>query len=604
MKIKSFQVKNYKSWNDSGDIKLKNGLNVIVGQNNAGKTALLEAMSLTIGSRPHNTIESKPHRDSYVVSDTKISVTFEYDENELFIAALSITNDFFVPISNQLTPGVAIEEIAHRLKKSQTIKANFTDSNLRSSRFEDHWYNSSTRFIRAKRDAVTRSLITLDGTMHNENHIGDNVLNSVLVEQTRKRIYFSRAERYNISQSNIRTSNYLLDEKATNLGSVLHSLHSSNPARFAKIVKLLNKIFNRIQLVTVPVVNETMQVVIWTIDPKSERDDLAIPLSECGTGVGQVLAMLYIIVSSDYPQCILIDEPQSFLHPGAIRALMEIFRINSQHQYIITTHSPSILSDSLSQVIHVVHDGIQSKAKTIDGLKANESRLILEDLGFKLADVFGADKILWVEGTTEEECFKLILRKKDIGMISGIEILGVRNTGDLEGKQAKTVYDIYSKLSSGIGIIPPAVGFLFDRELRSEKEIDDLKRTSDNKMHFLPRRMFENYLLNTVAIASVVNRIEGFANRDIAVEEIERWIRDKGSDKTFIADKNSVPFDSNWIGKVNGSKILSELFNSLSETRVSYSKVKFGFYLTEKILEIDPTSFDELYDLISEACNN
>ena len=47
---------------------------------------------------------------------------------------------------------------------------------------------------------------------------------------------------------------------------------------------------------------------------------------------------------ADFPQVILIDEPQSFLHPGAVRKLIEILRQHPQHQFIITTHSPTAVT--------------------------------------------------------------------------------------------------------------------------------------------------------------------------------------------------------------------------------------------------------------------
>jgi AAA15 family ATPase/GTPase len=43
--LQSFRVQNYKSYLDSGELKLSPGFNVIVGQNNVGKTALVDALS-------------------------------------------------------------------------------------------------------------------------------------------------------------------------------------------------------------------------------------------------------------------------------------------------------------------------------------------------------------------------------------------------------------------------------------------------------------------------------------------------------------------------------------------------------------------------------
>jgi AAA15 family ATPase/GTPase len=46
MNLVSIRVKSYKSFVDSGEMLFSNRNNVIVGVNNSGKTALLEALTL------------------------------------------------------------------------------------------------------------------------------------------------------------------------------------------------------------------------------------------------------------------------------------------------------------------------------------------------------------------------------------------------------------------------------------------------------------------------------------------------------------------------------------------------------------------------------
>lgn len=41
---------------------------------------------------------------------------------------------------------------------------------------------------------------------------------------------------------------------------------------------------------------------------------------------------------------IVIDEPQSYLHPGAAKKLIEILQEFPQHQYFIATHSAEIIA--------------------------------------------------------------------------------------------------------------------------------------------------------------------------------------------------------------------------------------------------------------------
>lgn len=600
MKIKEIRIRNYKSWNDSNLITLADGLNVIVGQNNAGKTAFLEALSLNRGGVPHKTLKSKPEFDSYIDNNAFIDITFQFGPNELFRAALGLHHDFFIPLPEDKQPvGTALTHVIQRLQEPNKIVAEFTNAEISRADFDPSWYSPARKYIRCRVNRGMGSIELVDSTVHPENSVGTNRLSWMLIETLRKRIYFLRAERYNISSARVEHPNELLEQNCNNLAQVLHVLQSGNPERYKRVIELLKKVFPRIKAVTVPVTGGHAQIVIWSIDPKTERKDLAVPLADSGTGIGQVLAMLYLIIHSDVPQCILIDEPQSFLHPGATRSLLEILHANPRHQYIVTTHSPFILSIPSSKVIHIVHDGNQSKADVIDGPKAQEARLMLQDLGFKLSDVFGADKIIWVEGPTEEECFKLIVRSSKDDAFWGIEIIGVRSTGDLEGRNAEASYDIYTNLSKKIGIIPPAVGFIFDKEMRSDAVIQDLKRKSRSRVFFLSRRMYENYLLDPSAIAAALNTESQSERYDSSV--ILTWIKTNGSNKKYLRNVAARPLDESWFINVNGAEILRDIFKDITENTITYDKVKHGYLLTKILLEGNPSAFSEVKDLLHKV---
>lgn len=56
MYISKFQICNYKSFKDSTLLEFKPGINIIIGQNNVGKTAFLEALELNFSDHPHKNI--------------------------------------------------------------------------------------------------------------------------------------------------------------------------------------------------------------------------------------------------------------------------------------------------------------------------------------------------------------------------------------------------------------------------------------------------------------------------------------------------------------------------------------------------------------------
>ena len=79
MYISKFQLNNYKSYLSSQEIKLAAGFNIIVGQNNAGKTALLEALRLNFHniSKPHRSLQTLPSSDAKIKPNSWADVSIE-----------------------------------------------------------------------------------------------------------------------------------------------------------------------------------------------------------------------------------------------------------------------------------------------------------------------------------------------------------------------------------------------------------------------------------------------------------------------------------------------------------------------------------------------
>jgi hypothetical protein len=61
MHISKIAIENYKSFLKSEEIIFQPGINVIIGPNNSGKTALLEVLSGKFADRPHRSERNTPH---------------------------------------------------------------------------------------------------------------------------------------------------------------------------------------------------------------------------------------------------------------------------------------------------------------------------------------------------------------------------------------------------------------------------------------------------------------------------------------------------------------------------------------------------------------
>ena len=416
--------------------------------------------------------------------------------------------------------------------------------------------------------------------------------------------YLFRAERFSVGTSYF-GGNPVLAANAANLAEVLNILQH-DLKRHDEFNDILHSILPEAHGVSVrpsPQDTQKVEIVVWPISPSLKRKDLTVPLNECGTGIGQVLAILHVVLTADYPRLIIIDEPQSFLHPGAARKLMDILAQFPQHQYVIATHSPTIISACAPNTITVVrYEGGVSTLEQVGTDSTAKLQVCLAEVGATPSDVFGADDVLWVEGATEEICFPQILTKLSRRRLMGTVIRGVRNTGDFEGKHAEAVIDIYNRLSSSSSLLPPAVAFVFDDDLRTETQKAELEARGARlkaAVRFTKRRCYENYLLHPEAIASVLNADDLDRTTEYTEGQIASVLAQRLSDDRYFKDvPDSILSEREaW---VDAPKLLAGLFGGLTNSRVAYRKTNHSVRLTEWLLENDAETLNELSDMLVE----
>ena len=249
---------------------------------------------------------------------------------------------------------------------------------------------------------------------------------------------------------------------------------------------------------------------------------------------------------------------------------------------------------------------IESCETAVSVMNSEDNRqlkILLDEVGVRLSDVFGMDQILWVEGPTEEKCYPLIIKEILKKPLRGIQVLAIKNTGDLEGKRSHIIFDVYDKLSGGQNLFPPAIGFLFDKELRNSQEIKDLQKRSQNPVKFLPRRMYENYLLHSEAIANILNDSDEYRENPISASDINEILNDFRHKKDYFSKKVSDEnlSDEQWVDiHIDGARVLKDIFSKLSEGRVEFSKTRDSVKLTEWLIENEATSLKEISDLLNE----
>lgn len=600
MQIASVEIQNYKSFRASASIELLPGINVVVGENNTGKTSLIDALATRFANHPHRSSETYRGEFLRPPAESEVFLRFVIGRQELMDALESIS-----PFAITLTPGVNPFDYLQPIPSPAILECRYrgfvagktgSASKLVSARLEHIPHHLSVGSRQRSVLSMHKGTITrVDGDPKHDDYA------SALAAFAKASVYAFKAERYNLGSAAAGNSSTLAPD-ASNLAEVL-SVLQKHPAEWQQFRRYVRAVFPQLHDVSVgPAQPNVVEIQIWNEPPEGLPQELAVSVSESGTGIGQVLAILAVVVMSQYSRTIIIDEPQSFLHPGALRTLIEILSEHSRHQFVIATHSPTVITAAApAQILKTVRNKTVTEVQRIDPQKTEDLRAFLQDIGARLSDVFGVERILWVEGATEEACFPEIVSLLAKPYRYGTKILGVLHTADFGHVDAAAVVRTYRKLSAGEGLLPVSVGFLFDRETRTKTEIEDLKRMGAGTIDFLPCRMFENYLLDADAIATVMGECTDFRDPPVTSAEVSEWITTTLADAQFDAPRSTgrKPLSNDLlIERVNAARLLEKLFEQLSEGRCLYRKILHGLRLTRLLLISSPERFRPIVDQI------
>jgi predicted ATPase len=617
MLVSRINVVNYKSFRNSGWIDFKPGINIITGQNSAGKTALLEALTLDFQNIPHKSIHTLPQQSSSINSQSKVNFQLYLTDDEVKEIIEKIPKPYYIFHPKTGDPNSALQLFKKWLDNPimpvdiLSIEGNSALVSNSSKALSFGLYTPKSVVAGQANFVFVKE--SENGQLITDSLAGLEITSSsfyVFFSIMQSRIYRFLAERLNVGSCG-RQHNYQLLPNASNLPEVLGLLQGENPELFNLFNNYVSIIFPQIKRISISQ-GQSIEIKVWHVDPSTFRSDLSFPLSACGTGVGQVLSILYVVLTAQNPRVIIIDEPQSFLHPGAAKKLIEILREIGetggfpQHQYIVSTHSPTIIAAAEPSTIVMLQytDRCETEVSVMNAEDSRELKILLDEVGVRLSDVFGMDKIFWVEGPTEEKCYPLIIKKILKKSLRGIQILAIKNTGDLEGKRAHIIFDVYDTLSGKNNLFPPAIGFLFDRELRSKQDMDDLRKRSQNPVVFLARRMYENYLLHSEAITVILGDLDRDRETPILYSDIETALNEAMKNEKYLpknASKENIN-DTDWIMiNIDGAKVLEEIFLKLSENRVGFSKTRDSVKLTEWIIDNHPESLEEISKLLDEV---
>jgi hypothetical protein len=257
-------------------------------------------------------------------------------------------------------------------------------------------------------------------------------------------------------------------------------------------------------------------------------EKLTVPLRYCGTGVEQLLALAAAILTATPGQVFLIDEPQAYLHPHAERALLQLLESHPEHQYVIATHSPTLLSSRLiSQArLFTLSNGATTVTDLVDEVD------LLDALGVTAADLWLADRLLWVEGPSDIPVLEAVASAMLTPTArAGLQVRAMpggasRFSSDNE-KRARALFDFCAEIVAALNPLHIDMIFLFDRDEKSERHRTDICRASQQRARFLPVREIENLFLWSEIIQPVLaERCDAYDRGAPTQQEVENALED------------------------------------------------------------------------------
>lgn len=570
-------IENYKSFLDRETILLKPGFNIFLGKNNSGKTTAFELLQLPSSiNDPHKSernltsygsVNSKPSRYEAEVSLSFDDLVRAFGEN------------LHVPIPESLLRSDQGANLQNEIK-TNGIYLKFEATSKIHARFETKFGQSNP----TSTDQVTPVML-----LHPEKEGSPSFQKSrsalVAPDAYKNLIYTFSALRTPNSQAHMEDE-IKLRPNASNIAFCINHLQTKDAEGHKELCRLLNRIFPEVKWVQAPPIkNNYVELECLATPPEKRRPDLAVPLSKMGTGIGNVIAILYILLTSRYPQVIAIDEPNSFLHPKALRELLQILESHGkQHQYILTGHSPEVLTAiEPSTITYFEIKDSSSQIKQFTKSEYHEFRSELSDLGIRMTDLHAKDRVLWVEGQTEEIVFPKLLREYCPEISAGTAVLRVTHTGTFESSKVhiNEVAKTYSRLTQ-TSLAPPMVAIVLDSEGRQQQDIEKIERENNKLLHFLPYKMIENYVLDADAIAAVLKAYNVVAERSVVIAQLPANEEDKRN--------------------ADGAKILKEIFTTSSNTTYEFRKTTHTPELFDWLLENKKDSLEPLERFIQSIC--
>lgn len=502
MKINKIRIKNFRGIKNPGIIELGN-LNALVGKNDAGKSSILHA------------IDEFYNENKILEGHRYFGAGDEATEIEIWFGGVEL----------EAIPKVLLDQdgYLHVKKKANSIGETYKQSIITLD-FAKTEYKNMFQMTTAKQGTIFRSL---------GKEVPDEMNREVLFDLVNELVDIETSyveEEYEIKSSMIKEiikslypqfSLFLADTS-------LDTSTSSFQNQFKKIVTNaieahIQEFSNLQNEVDLTLTNEIRKIGQFMSTHYSGMTDLKpdityewqklvdfdvimkddqgyeINIANKGTGIQRLFMVSYFqylaeqTSENEKSYIFVIEEPETFLHPGAQRTLLDsLKRIAEVHQVIISTHSPVFASeiDNRNIIVATKING-ESQYSQGEGVSAD---LLVNELGVRASDNIVNSKLLvFVEGSNDVKFWDRIYRLVHGHTYEEDKILFVPGGGTELHNIAEM--NLMSKLNRNFMVIvdKDAGAVDYEEKLHKQERLISVVEAKGGEVIVLRKREIENY---------------------------------------------------------------------------------------------------------------
>ena len=430
MLLRTVEIKNYRSL-EAVNIERLGLFNVLIGRNNSGKSSVFGVLTLLNnvirgqGSVDWNTILSG--QDKRLSLEVRLEFeTSKSEREELFTLILpkddqqsrranalesplyrKVEFQFRSPVGNPQSLHLRATRVLAEDGRWATVQQIISQDTITNP--QSHFKQFAALFMRPELlisaeilDVSSgRDLIALNVPTSFVGHL-DNLAKDIIWPQLKLAEFLQQAYFFNpFRHSELRqtvTQTETLVQNGSNLSQVLHTINSNNRPLFARIEQFVQAALPDLGALQTPLISNQTEVGFLSRD-----GGYFVRLHDMGGGVEQLLMVATVLLTTGNNCTLFLEEPESHLHAGAQRFLIDKLRVDDR-QIFLTTHSPTFVNLSFRSSMYQVRY-VQNKT-TIQRLEDREMLgEVLADIGSRNSDVLLSNAVLFVEGPADRDAF-------------------------------------------------------------------------------------------------------------------------------------------------------------------------------------------------------